>query len=203
MNEKETLFREIQHRMKNNIGLILGMMNLEQEKTKSESAKKAIESAMNRIRAMGIVQDYLFLKNSYKFIYAKDYINSLVHHLLLSYGPNDGSIQLDCNVEEIFLPIEKAIPCGLIINEIFSNSFKHAFPENREGKITILFRKSDSGYLILEVGDNGVGNKSETKESTNDDSLGMNLIEALCFQLRGELEIKRENGLLVRVRFFL
>ncbi len=93
LNEKETLFREIQHRMKNNIGLILGMMNLEQEKTKSESAKKAIESAMNRIRAMGIVQDYLFLKNSYKFIYAKDYINSLVHHhLLLSYGPNDGSI---------------------------------------------------------------------------------------------------------------
>ncbi len=203
LNEKETLFREIQHRMKNNIGLILGMINLEQEKTKSESAKKAIESAMNRIRAMGIVQDYLFLKNSYKFIYAKDYINSLVHHLLLSYGPNDGSIQLDCNVEEIFLPIEKAIPCGLIINEIFSNSFKHAFPENREGKITILFRKSDSGYLILEVGDNGVGNKSETKESPNDDSLGMNLIEALCFQLRGELEIKRENGLIVRVRFFL
>lgn len=98
LNEKETLFREIQHRMKNNIGLILGMINLEQEKTKSESAKKAIESAMNRIRAMGIVQDYLFLKNSYKFIYAKDYINSLVHHLLLSYGPNDGSIQLDCNV---------------------------------------------------------------------------------------------------------
>lgn len=203
LNEKETLFREIQHRMKNNIGLILGMINLEQEKTKSESAKKAIESAMNRIRAMGIVQDYLFLKNSYKFIYAKDYINSLVHHLLLSYGPNDGSIQLDCNVEEIFLPIEKAIPCGLIINEIFSNSFKHAFPENREGKITILFRKSDSGYLILEVGDNGVGNKSETKESPNNDSLGMNLIEALCFQLRGELEIKRENGLIVRVRFFL
>lgn len=178
-------------------------MNLEQQKTKSESAKKAIESATNRIQAMGIVQDYLFLKNSYKFIYAKDYISSLVDRLFLFYGPNDRSIQLDCNIEEIFLPIEKAIPCGLIINEVFSNSFKHAFPENREGKITILFRKSDSGYLMLEVGDNGIGNKSEIKESPNDgDSLGISLIEALCFQLRGELEIERENGFLIRVRFF-
>ncbi|ULH30076.1 sensor histidine kinase [Leptospira weilii] len=203
LNEKETLSREIQLRVKNNIQLILGMMNLEQQKTKSESAKKAIESATNRIQAMGIVQDYLFLKNSYKFIYAKDYISSLVDRLFLFYGPNDRSIQLDCNIEEIFLPIEKAIPCGLIINEVFSSSFKHAFPENREGKITILFRKSDSGYLMLEVGDNGIGNKPEIKESPNDgDSLGISLIEELCFQLRGELEIERENGFLIRVRFF-
>ncbi|EMJ92166.1 sensor histidine kinase [Leptospira alstonii] len=202
LRDKETLFREIQHRVKNNIQLILGMMTLEQEQARSESAKKAIESAMNRIQSMGMVQDYLFLKNSYKIVDAKDYLGSLVDHLFLSYGPNDGRIQSDCNIEEILLSVDKAIPCGLLLNELLSNSFKHAFPENREGKITVLFRKSDSGYLILEVADNGVGVKSEKKESSEEESLGMNLVRALSFQLRGELEVEKENGFLIRVRFF-
>ncbi|AVV48813.1 MULTISPECIES: sensor histidine kinase [Leptospira] len=202
LNEKETLFREIQHRVKNNIHLILGIMTLEQQKTKSEPAQKAIESAMNRIQAMGMVQDYLFLKNSYRSVYAKDYINSLVDHIFLSYGPNDGSIQLDRNVEEIFLPVEKAIPCGLIINEAISNSFKHAFPNHHSGKISVSFQKSASGYLTLEIADNGIGKKSEIKESSNEDPLGISLIEALCLQLRAKLEIEKENGFSVRVRFF-
>ncbi len=78
------------------------------------------------------------------------------------------------------------------------NSFKHAFPENRKGKITVSFQKSDSGYFILEISDNGIGEKSEKSKSMT----GMSLIQAFCFQLRGELEIEKENGFLVRVRFF-
>ncbi|EMY76361.1 histidine kinase [Leptospira weilii serovar Ranarum str. ICFT] len=202
LQDKETLFREIQHRVKNNILLILGMMTLEQEQAKSDSAKKAIESAINRIQSMGMVQDYLFLKNSYTIVDAKDYLGTLVDHLFLSYGPSDGRIRSDCNIEEIVLPVDKAIHCGLLLNEILSNSFKHAFPENREGRITILFRKSASGYLILEIADDGVGGKSEKSESSEDGSLGMSLVKALSFQLRGELEVEQGNGFLVRVRFF-
>ncbi|TGL98061.1 sensor histidine kinase [Leptospira barantonii] len=202
LNDKETLFREIQHRVKNNIQLILAMMTLEQEKTKSEPAKKAISSAMNRIQSMAMVQDYLFHKNSYKIIHAKDYLNSLVNHLFVSYGPSDGRIQSDCNIEEIFLPMEKAIPCGLIVNELLSNSFKHAFPENRKGKITTIFQKSATGYLILEVGDDGIGDGTPNKEPDENGSIGLSLIEALCMQLRGELEVEKENGFRVRIRFF-
>lgn len=202
LNDKETLFREIQHRVKNNIQLILAMMTLEQEKTKSESAKKTIASAMNRIQSMAMVQDYLFHKSTYKVIHAKDYLNSLVSHLFVSYGPSDGRIQSDCNIEEIFLPMDKAVPCGLIVNELLSNSFKHAFPDKRKGLITILFQKSASGYLTLEVADNGVGKDSADKDPQEGSSLGMNLIEALCMQLRGEMEVEKENGFRVRIRFF-
>ncbi|WP_232371701.1 sensor histidine kinase [Leptospira ainazelensis] len=202
LNDKETLFREIQHRVKNNTQLILSMMALEQDNTKSEPAKKAISSAMNRIHSMAMVQDYLFFKDSYKVIHAKDYLNSLVRHLFLSYGPSDGRIQSNCDIEEIYLPMEKAIPCGLIINELLSNSFKHAFPENGKGTVSVLFQKSNSGYLTLEVADDGIGNHSEEKVSSENSSLGMSLIEALCQQLRGELEVEKKNGFLVRVRFF-
>ncbi|XDD51507.1 sensor histidine kinase [Leptospira sp. WS92.C1] len=202
LNDKETFFKEIQHRVKNNTQLILSMMTLEQEKTKSEPAKKAIASAMNRIHSMAMVQDYLFLKDSCKVIHAKDYLNSLIQHLFVSYGPSDGRIQCDSKIEEIYLPMEKAIPCGLIVNELLSNSFKHAFPENRKGKISTLFQKSNSGYLTLEVADDGVGKEAEKNESGESSSLGMSLIEALCRQLRGELEVERENGFLVRIRFF-
>ncbi|RHX91149.1 histidine kinase [Leptospira yasudae] len=202
LNDKETLFREIQHRVKNNIQLILAMMTLEQEKTKSEPAKKAFASAMNRIQSMAMVQDYLFHKSTYKVIHAKDYLNSLVNHLFVSYGPSDGRIQSDCNIEEIFLPMDKAVPCGLIVNELLSNSFKHAFPDKRKGLITILFQKSASGYLTLEVADNGVGKDSADKDPQEGNSLGMNLIEALCMQLRGEMEVEKENGFRVKIRFF-
>lgn len=205
LNDKETLFREIQHRVKNNTQLILSMMALEQEKTRSEPAKKAIASAMNRIHSMAMVQDYLFLKNSYKVIHAKDYLDSLIKHLFLSYGPSDGTIQADCNLEEIHLPMEKAIPCGLIVNELLSNSFKHAFPDKRKGRISIEFKKSESGFLILQVADDGVGRKTLDEDKNSDgesSSLGMSLIDALCQQLRGEMEVETRNGFSVRVRFF-
>ncbi|MDV6236852.1 sensor histidine kinase [Leptospira ellisii] len=205
LNDKETLFREIQHRVKNNTQLILSMMALEQEKTRSEPAKKAIASAMNRIHSMAMVQDYLFLKNSYKVIHAKDYLDSLIRHLFLSYGPSDGRIQFDCNLEEIHLPMEKAIPCGLIVNELLSNSFKHAFPEKRKGTISVQFRKSESGFLILQVADDGVGRETSNEEKNSEgenSSLGMSLIDALCQQLRGEMEVETRNGFSVRIRFF-
>lgn len=198
LNHKETLFKEIQHRVKNNIHLILGMLNLDREKAESELAKKAIESAIDRIQSMGIVQEYLFLNDSYKIVQTKEYLNTLVNHIFISYGPNDQSIQLNCNITETLLSVDKAIPCGLILNESMINSFKHAFPENRKGKITVSFQKSDSGYFILEISDNGIGEKSEKSKSM----AGMSLIQAFCFQLRGELEIEKENGFLVRVRFF-
>ncbi|EMK25059.1 histidine kinase [Leptospira kirschneri str. 200801774] len=198
LNYKETLFKEIQHRVKNNIHLILGMLNLDREKTESEPAKKAIESAIDRIQSMGIVQEYLFLNDSYKVVQTQEYLGALVNHIFLSYGPNDGSIQVNSNIIEALLSVDKAIPCGLILNELMINSFKHAFPENRKGKITVSFQKSDSGYFILEIADNGIGEKSEKSKSM----AGMSLIQAFCLQLRGELEIEKENGFLVRVRFF-
>ncbi|EMP06582.1 histidine kinase [Leptospira interrogans str. 2002000626] len=198
LNYKETLFKEIQHRVKNNIHLILGMLNLDREKAESELAKKTIESAIDRIQSMGIVQEYLFLNDSYKVIQTKEYLDTLVNHIFLSYGRQDGSIQVNYNITEALLSVDKAIPCGLILNELMINSFKHAFPENRKGKITVSFQKSDSGYFILEIADNGIGQKSEKSKSM----AGMSLIQAFCLQLRGEIEIEKENGFLVRVRFF-
>ncbi|AKP26417.1 Histidine kinase [Leptospira interrogans serovar Manilae] len=198
LNYKETLFKEIQHRVKNNIHLILGMLNLDREKAESELAKKTIESAIDRIQSMGIVQEYLFLNDSYKVIQTKEYLDTLVNHIFLSYGRHDGSIQVNYNITEALLSVDKAIPCGLILNELMINSFKHAFPENRKGKITVSFQKSDSGYFILEIADNGIGQKFEKSKSM----AGMSLIQAFCLQLRGEIEIEKENGFLVRVRFF-
>jgi two-component sensor histidine kinase len=201
LNEKELLMREIFHRVKNNMQVISSLLSLQCKYIKDEKYIEMLKDSQDRIKAMALIHENLYRSKDLSNIDFNDYINSLAKGLLLSYKMDTNKIALKINIETIFFAIETAIPCGLIINELISNSLKYAFPEGRVGEINISLRSLEKEELELIVSNDGVS-FPKNLDFRNTESLGLRLVTNLAEnQLHGKIELDNSKGTEFQIRF--
>ncbi|MDH5656002.1 MAG: PAS domain S-box protein [Spirochaetia bacterium] len=182
LNEKEILLKEIHHRVKNNLQIISSLLYL-QSSTYEPSVQKIFHESQNRVSSMALIHEKLYQSNDLSHIPFKEYMNDLAYTLISSFGMQEG-IQVEISGDEIMLDIVSAVPCGLIINEIISNSMKHAFPD-KKGTISLSFHQNHDMY-VLQISDDGKG-IPENFHTKKESSLGIKLIESLTEQIEGNL----------------
>ena len=200
LREKEMLLREIHHRVKNNMQLISSLLRLQSGYIKDKKYIEMLKESQNRIRSMAFIHEKLYQSKDLANIDFNGYIKNLADDLFRSYGASI-SIALKTDIEGVSLEIDTAIPCGLIINELVSNSLKHAFPEDREGEIKIALRRTDRNEVELVVSDDGIG-IPEDLDFRNTESLGLQLVTSLAeSQLQGKTELNRAKGTEFRIKF--
>jgi PAS domain S-box-containing protein len=153
--EKETLLREIHHRVNNNFQIITSLLNLQSNNVETDNDHALFVESQNRVRAMAMIHEKLYNSENLSAINFSDYLKTLLDSLIYTYSENLSKVDLDLDIGEIELNIETSVPCGLIINEIVSNSLRHAFPSGT-GKITVKMHQEKEGYVLM-VGDDGVG----------------------------------------------
>jgi len=193
LDEKEVLLREVHHRVKNNLQVICSLLGLQAaEFGEASEVAWSLHEIENRIRSMALVHEHLYRSDNLTQIDAESYISDLTSELLSSYAPLT-DISLDLKIDKCSPDIDIAVPCGMILNEIISNSLKHAFEGRKKGSIRIHLIKEDSGLCRLEVGDDGIGLPPES-ELRKKETLGITLIETLVDQMDATLEISREGG---------
>jgi PAS domain S-box-containing protein len=186
LKEKETMLREIHHRVKNNLQIISSLMNLQMHSIPDEQTIKVFKQCEDRIRAMALIHEKLYQSDDLQKIDFKEYLRSFVFHIIHSHRLDHGKIKIEMDIDNIFLNIDIAIPCGLIFNELVTNAIKHAFPRKKNGIIDISMKTKGKVY-VFKIGDNGMGlpDDFDIKKTT---SLGLQLVEMLVKQLRGTLE---------------
>ena len=196
---KEVMLREIHHRVKNNLQVIISLLNLQSQRINDDKVREIFDISKARIRSMALVHEKLYGSENLDSINFDEYIRSLTRHMLGIVGEIAYYVKVDIDVKDVVLDINKAIPCGLIINELVSNAFKHAFPdymdkpEGRKGNINISMYKDKQGKYNLIVQDNGIGLPKDFNIK-NIKSLGMILITSLTEQINGNIEVIRDKG---------
>ena len=200
LKEKELLLREIHHRVKNNLQIISSLLNLQTYYLKDEQAKELFEESRYRVQSMAMIHEKLYGAKNLSKVNFKEYIESLSRFLFQMYGVDPGRIELNIDVRYIFLDINTAIPCGLLICELISNALKYAFPNDRQGQILVNMRPQKVGKFTLTVSDNGVGLKKGIKLK-GAESFGLQLVDMLTEQLQGKIHIKRANGTTFTITF--
>ncbi len=200
LKEKEVLLKEIHHRVKNNLQIVSSLLYLQAAKTEHPGAVSALKESRARVKSMALIHERLYQSPNLASVDMGGYTRNLVSDLYHSYRTQESSVRLTTNIEDITLGITEAIPCGLIINELISNALKHAFPEGREGEITIELVKEGANRTTLTVSDNGIG-FPEQVDWLNSPSLGLTLINSLVGQLEGTIELDRRGGTTFTIRF--
>lgn len=199
LEEKKVLLREIHHRVKNNMQIISSLLNLQARYINDEQVVDILKESQNRVKSMAMIHEKLYQSSGLARIGFRDYINHLARFLSQSYVIDTERIRINTQVDDVFLDIDTAIPCGLIINELVTNSLKHAFPDKMEGNINIQLKETNDGY-VLKVIDNGIGfPKNLDFKST--ETLGLQLINNLVMQLDGTAELKSDNGTEFKIIF--
>ena len=200
LQEKELLLQELHHRVKNNVQVISSLLNLQAGYIEDQALREVLRESQNRVRSMALVHEKLYRSDDLAHIDLAEYIRNLATFLFRSYTAAAGRIGLDIRVEDVFLGIDAAVPCGLILNELISNALKHAFPGNRTGQIRVELRVRESQQISLIVGDTGIGFPQDF-DFENATSLGMQLVQTLVMQLSGTLEIDGTAGSEFRITF--
>ncbi len=198
--EKETLLKEIHHRVKNNLQVVSGLLKWQSSHIKDDAALSAINEGQNRVQSMALIHQRLYQSENLKGIKMDEYIKRLTESLFHSYNIKPGKISLTTEIENIDLDIDTVIPMGLILNELISNALKHAFNDCEEGKIKVkLFLDKNTKEIALCVEDNGPGMPLQSgKQKT---SFGWELIETLTDKLDGHLNIDNSNGTIIQLLF--
>ncbi|MGB3638081.1 MAG: histidine kinase dimerization/phosphoacceptor domain -containing protein [Rivularia sp. (in: cyanobacteria)] len=198
LKEKEVLLKEIHHRVKNNLQIISSLLRLQSGYIKDKQALEIFKDSQNRVRAMALIHENLYQTNNLAKIDFSEYIRKLTNNLTRCY--NITNIKINTNIEKTFLKIDTAIPCGLIINELISNSIKHAFKNSHEGEIYVEFISLQTDKYSLSVGDNGMG-ATENISSLKKQSLGLELVWNLVEQLEGTIVYSFKLGTSFRITF--
>ena len=189
LHENEVLLKEVHHRVKNNLQVISSLFNIQSGYIKDkEQAIRVFEESLNRIRSMAIIHEKLYKTREISKINFSKYLNDLTANIFRSYSSISSGIRVKIKADDILLNIDIAIPLGLIVNELVSNSIKYAFPDKREGKILIEFHYDKGGSLLLVVVDNGIG-LPEGLDIGNTESLGLQLVNTLVGQLKGTIDV--------------
>ncbi|MCD6117586.1 PAS domain S-box protein [bacterium] len=197
---RETLLKEIHHRVKNNLNVITSLLNLQAERIKTkEDAIAAFQKSRDRIYSMALVHEKLYSSKDFSHIDMKPYIESLSNELLRIYL-SSVHVRINLKVENVFLDIDKAIPCGLIINELITNSMKHSFPDMSNGEIDILLHPIKKNMIELIVRDNGTGLPLDF-DIEKQESLGLRLIKILTIQIDGTLQVFNDKGAVFKIKF--
>lgn len=192
LKEKESLMRELHHRVKNNLQII-SAITIMQEETVDEKQKNVFKEYQNRIKSMAKIHEILYRSEDIEYIDMEGYILNLIQNLILSYNVDQERIKIDLKIENLDLNISKAMHYGLIINELISNAIKYAFPGDRKGKLSVTIKKTHEDRIILIVEDNGIGMPSEINY-TNPSTMGLKIIKTSTDQLKGEIILEKNKG---------
>lgn len=191
--EKDSLLKEIHHRVKNNLQMVSSLLSLQTKNTRSKAAIEALEEGKSRVKAMALIHQKLYQHDDLSVIEMQGYIESLINSVQSVYKKGGHNINITVDAEDVELDIDRAIPFGLILNELVSNSFKYAFPKNEDnGKIYIHLRKIANQDGFFEYTDNGVGLPEDTDQRTNA-SMGIRLMNRLVNQLQSKLNIDKTS----------
>ena len=193
LQEKEILLKEIHHRVKNNLQIITSLLNLQSAQIKDPDALLMFRESQARVRSMALIHEKLYQSKDLARIDFAGYVRELMVYLFRSYTVSPDQIQTELDVADILLGIDTAIPCGLIISELVTNSMKYAFPDGKRGKLYVRLQSLPDENLVLQVADDGVGfaDDFDWRES---DSLGLQLVSTLTSQLHGKMEVSGRNG---------
>jgi PAS domain S-box-containing protein len=200
LKEKEVLLQEIHHRVKNNLGIVSSLLQMQCRRTTDQEATTILRDSQNRISSIALVHEKLYRSDDLANIDFAQYIPELTTHLFDSYNVNSSHIKLNIAVDDVSLDIETAIPCGLIINELISNALKYAFLHGCVGEIYIKLCSQKNNSFSLIVRDNGVG-LPENFDAKKAKTLGMTLVQGLVKQLKGSLEINSDQGTEFKIYF--
>ncbi|MCX9026399.1 MAG: PAS domain S-box protein [Candidatus Methanoperedens sp.] len=201
LNEKEILLREIHHRVKNNMQVISGLLMLQEESSDDEKIIEILKDCQNRISSMALIHEKLYRSKNLSKINFKEYIDDLITGIFDSHMVTRSKIALNLDVENISFGIDLAIPCGLIINELVTNSLKYAFPDGKKGEIKVSLHSTGENLFELMEGDNGVG-ISDALDFRKTKSLGLHIVNILVEnQLHGEITLDKNKGTKFRIIF--
>jgi len=201
LREKEVLLQEVHHRVKNNMQIISSLFSLQSRHIKDKRALEIFKSSQNRVRSMALIHERLYQSKDLTRVDFAEYSQSLTTHLFSSYGINTNVIKFYINIKDVFLDLNTAIPCGLIINELVSNSLKHGFPGEKNGEIKIAMHPLDKDGMEVIVSDNGVGLPKKV-DFRDTDSLGLHLVNLLAEdQLHGDIKLDRTKGTSFHIKF--
>ncbi len=200
LQEKEVLLKEVHHRVKNNLQIITSLLNLQAVEITDPDTKEMFRDSMGRVKSMAIIHERLYQTDNLAEVALAEYIDSLTRFLAGTVSGNSGRISIVQDVEDVALPIDMAVPCGLIVNELVTNSLKHAFPDERKGEVRISCRCMEEGVVTLSVRDNGVGLPDDLHPE-NLKSLGMRLVHNLTDQLGGTLVFGNDGGAVFSIQF--
>lgn len=192
LKEKEVLLKEVHHRVKNNMQVISSILNLQSSYVKDTYALNLLKECQNRIKSMAFIHESLYQTKNFEAVNFSEYITTLTKNLVHTYSINSKKIKLILTLDKLFLNLDSSIPCGLIVNEIVSNSLKYAFPDNRDGIIFVTL-KVDNNNVRIEAGDNGIGIPSHI-DVKHTETLGLQLVDTLVEQINGTLTLDRKRG---------
>lgn len=201
LNEKEALLREIHHRVNNNLQIISSLLSLQSKHVVNKSDKELFKESQNRVRTMAMIHEKLYQSDNLSSINFFNYLKTLLNNLVYDYSHDLSEINLKLDIGDIELNIETSVPCGLIINELVTNSLKHAFTPGSHGTITIKMQEENDNYVLI-VADDGAKYSSESSSDlTNSEKLGLELVNSLVKQLDGTMETFKGKGTTFKIIF--
>ena len=193
LKEKEILLKEIHHRVKNNLCVVASLLELQSHTVADPQVAKMFEESQNRLYSMGLIHEKLYRSINLAQINFGEYLEDLVSNLFHSYNISDNRIQLQVLAEPIYLNLETATPCGLIANELVSNTLKHAFPDGRTGTVSVECYQTGDREIHLFIKDNGIG-FPQNLDFRKTNSMGFQVVCTLTDQLEGSIELSRQIG---------
>ncbi len=194
--EKDTLLREIHHRVKNNLQVISALLTLQSSHLKDVQAKTALQEGQDRVQSMALIHKDLYHQDNLKGVNTKVYLENLIQNLFHSYKINDDEIVLHLNIENISLDVNTMIPLGLMVNELISNALKHAFTNKTNGELRITLKELDQ-KIQLTISDNGLG--LEDISLLERKSFGYSLIKSFAKKLDAEIDVRNKQGLEINI----
>jgi len=197
LTEKNLLIAELHHRVKNNLAIISGLFSLTINDNLHDDAKNVLLESRNRVRSMALIHNRLYKSDSLTDVNFEEYIHELISEITSSYPVISNSIKINTNINNVSLNVNAAIPCGLILNELLTNCYKHAFKEKEDGEISISFGKEKENFLMI-VKDNGSGLPNDYNKRQ---SLGITVVEALTEQLDGKSKFSNKEGTYFELSF--
>ncbi len=198
--EKDSLLKEVHHRVKNNLQIISSLLSLQGRKVQNREALDLLQDAQNRVRSMALLHETLYRSGNLARVDFPQYVKSICSHLVRSCAGNAENIRLRQDIADVALDMDQAIPAGLIISELVTNALKHAFPARAVGEISVELQVAGEKNLVLRVSDNGVGLPAATR-SQSSATLGLTLVKNLSRQLDGQLSIEGEQGTVFEIVF--
>jgi two-component sensor histidine kinase len=197
---QEALLQEVHHRVKNNLQVIASLLKLQSGYTKDPRVLEMFKESQRRVESMSLIHDKLAQSEHLTRVDFAEYIHTLCTHLFASYGVRQDTVRLQLDVEAVTLGVDTAVPCGLILNELVTNALKHAFPGGKSGDLRVHLHGRETGKLLLQVSDNGIGFPPDV-DFRRTPSLGLQLVCTLTEQLDGTIELKSHQGTTVKVAF--
>ncbi|MCB1776659.1 MAG: CHASE domain-containing protein [Candidatus Competibacteraceae bacterium] len=193
LEEKNVLLKEVHHRVKNNLQIINSLLSLQTDHSQTPEVLDTLRDMQNRVQSMALLHETLYQSSNFAQISLPNYVENLCIHLWRAMGSTTGRIELERQIDAVGLPLDQAVPCGLIINELVSNALKHAFPAGRGGRVRVTIQAQPDQRLALIVADDGVGLPPRADPRCAE-TLGLQLVFMLVEQLRGTLVVTRDTG---------